>query len=188
MRFFRLLKISTVVIRHGLDEFLPSGFARTAIRMVFFWRRLPESRAVRLRFALESLGPIFIKFGQILSTRPDLVPHDIASELARLQDRVPPFGEAAVEARLREAFDGKDGRADQTWRDIFSAFDMTPIASASIAQVHFATIADDNPVGKHGGREVAVKILRPDIHEAIQGSVPKKWWLNLISRSMTSLI
>jgi ubiquinone biosynthesis protein len=171
MRFFRLLKISTVVIRHGLDEFLPSGFARTAIRMVFFWRRLPESRAVRLRFALESLGPIFIKFGQILSTRPDLVPHDIASELARLQDRVPPFGEAAVEARLREAFDGKDGRADQTWRDIFSAFDMTPIASASIAQVHFATIADDNPVGKHGGREVAVKILRPDIHEAIQGDI-----------------
>lgn len=171
MRFFRLLKISSVVIHHGLDEFLPLGLARSAVRIIFFWRRLPDARAVRLRLALESLGPIFIKFGQILSTRPDLVPQDIAAELARLQDRVPPFGEADVTARLSEAFDGKDNRPSQTWRNIFSAFDMTPIASASIAQVHFATIAEDNPTGKHGGREVAVKILRPNIHELIKSDI-----------------
>ncbi len=160
MRLFRFLKISAVVVRYGLDEFLPEGSVRTLVGAVFFWRSFAEPRAVRLRRALESLGPIFVKFGQILSTRPDLVPADIANELARLQDRVPPFGEADVLAMLGRAYDDDNGKS---WRDIFSAFNMTPIASASIAQVHFATLA----VGKHAGREVAVKILRPDIHHVI---------------------
>jgi ubiquinone biosynthesis protein len=163
MRLIRLFRIAKVVVQHGLDEFLPRGALRWTIRTVFFWRSLSSPRALRLRTALESLGPIFVKFGQILSTRPDLVPADIAHELARLQDRVPPFGEADVTKALCEAFDNNV----QTWRDIFSTFDMTPIASASIAQVHFATIAEDNPVGKQGGRDVAVKILRPDIQQVI---------------------
>jgi ubiquinone biosynthesis protein len=168
MRLFRFLKIASVGLRYGLDEFMPPGVSRNVIRTVFFWRSFSEPRAVRLRLALESLGPIFVKFGQILSTRPDLVPVDIANELARLQDRVPAFGEADVALRLAEAFDDKNGR---TWRDIFSTFDMTPIASASIAQVHFATIAEANPIGKQGGREVAVKILRPNIHAVIRKDI-----------------
>ncbi len=160
MRLFRFLKISTVVVRFGLDEFLPAGLARSIIKGVFFWRTFAEPRAVRLRCALESLGPIFVKFGQLLSTRPDLVPADIAAELARLQDRVPPFGEDGILLMLGRAFDNKTGG---TWRDIFSKFEMQPVASASIAQVHFATLAS----GKLAGREVAVKILRPDIHHVI---------------------
>lgn len=164
MRLLRFLKIATVVVRHGLDEFLPRGFVRSLIRVVCFWRAFPKPRAVRLREALESLGPLFVKFGQILSTRPDLVPADIAHELSRLQDRVPPFAERDITSALQVAFDDSKGR---TWRDFFSSFEFTPVASASIAQVHFATIAPNNPLGKHGGREVAVKILRPYIAETI---------------------
>ncbi|MEI6737032.1 MAG: ubiquinone biosynthesis regulatory protein kinase UbiB [Pseudomonadota bacterium] len=160
MRLFRFLKISTVVVRYGLDEFLPSGFGRSFIKGVFFWRSYSESRAVRLRCALESLGPIFVKFGQLLSTRPDLVPSDIAHELALLQDCVPPFGEADVIAALRRAFDNNAG---QTWQDIFSDLNMMPVASASIAQVHFAKMRG----GKLAGREVAIKVLRPNIHVVI---------------------
>ncbi len=174
MRLFRFLKISSTIIHYGLDEFLPKGLVRSLIGGVFFWRTFAEPRAVRLRCALESLGPIFVKFGQLLSTRPDLVPADIAHELARLQDRVPPFGEADVVATLSRAFDGavggdggndsgNEGRTSKTWRDVFETFDMTPIASASIAQVHFATMKDV----RLAGREVAVKILRPNIHAVI---------------------
>jgi ubiquinone biosynthesis protein len=152
MRLFRLLKILSVVIRFGLDEFLPTGFFRSSLRVLFFWRRFSQPRAVRLRLALEGLGPLFVKFGQLLSTRPDLVPEDIAHELAHLQDSVPPFASDAVVARLDAAY-------DRSYHEVFSAFDLTPIASASVAQVHFATIGD----GKLIGKEVAVKILRPDI-------------------------
>ena len=156
MRLFRLLKIFSIIIRHGLDEFLPRGFARTLISGVFFWRRFAESRSVRLRQALEALGPIFIKFGQLLSTRPDLVPADIAAALSKLQDQVPPFPAAAVVATLDRVY----GRP---YQQVFSEFNLVPVASASIAQVHFATLAD----GKLAGREVAVKILRPDIRDTI---------------------
>ena len=156
MRLFRLLKIFSIIIRHGLDEFLPRGFARTLISGVFFWRRFAESRGVRLRQALEALGPIFIKFGQLLSTRPDLVPADIAAALSKLQDQVPPFPAAAVVATLDRVY----GRP---YQQVFSEFNLVPVASASIAQVHFATLAD----GKLAGREVAVKILRPDIRDTI---------------------
>ena len=160
MRLLRFLKISVVVVRYGLDEFLPKGGLRSLIKGAFFWRSMPEPRARRLRLALEALGPIFVKFGQLLSTRPDLVPGDIAAELAGLQDQVPPFGETEVLQMLDRAYSGGTG---QGWREVFSAFDMTPVASASIAQVHFAILAR----GRLAGREVAVKILRPDIHEVI---------------------
>jgi ubiquinone biosynthesis protein len=160
MRLFRLLKILFVVIRYGLDEFLPRGFVRNLVRGLFFWRRFSEPRAVRLRLALERLGPIFVKFGQLLSTRPDLVPEDIALELAHLQDSVPPFASDAVIARLDHAY----GRS---YHEVFSEFDLTPVASASVAQVHFATIGE----GKLIGKQVAVKVLRPHIENTIGDDV-----------------
>jgi len=156
MRLFRFLKILSIVIRYGLDEFLPKGFLRALIGGIFFWRAFAEPRGARLRQALEALGPIFVKFGQLLSTRPDLVPADLATALSRLQDRVPPFPATEVVATLERVY----GRS---YREVFSAFGLVPVASASIAQVHFATLAD----GKLAGREVAVKILRPDIRDTI---------------------
>lgn len=172
MQVLRFIRIVSVVLRYGLDEFLPLGVARATCRGLLFWRSVVtkprEPRAVRLRCALESLGPIFVKFGQLLSTRPDLVPGDIARELAKLQDNVPPFQESDVIAILEQAFTierpaGEQGAGSQTWRDVFSSFDMKPIAAASIAQVHFATMGR----GKLAGREVAVKLIRPDVHVVI---------------------
>src|SRR5699024_1803705 len=107
-----------------------------------------ESRGRRLREALETLGPIFVKFGQVLSTRRDLVPLDIADELAKLQDQVPPFPSEQAIAEIERSL----GR---TVEDVFLEIDKEPVASASIAQVHFATLKD--------GREVAVKVLRPGV-------------------------
>lgn len=164
MRFFRLLKILTVVVRYGLDEFLPKGFVRSLIGGVFFWRQFAESRGVRLRKGLEELGPIFVKFGQLLSTRPDLVPTDITQELTSLQDNVPPFSREEVTVILNRLY----GDSTSTgYHDVFSEFDLTPVASASVAQVHFATIGR----GKLAGREVAVKIVRPGIGETIARDV-----------------
>jgi len=160
MRFLRLIKILSVVVRFGLDEFLPSGFIRSFIGGVLFFRSFTDSRAVRLRLALEKLGPTFIKFGQILSTRPDIVPADISAELAHLQDNVPPFASDDVVATLNRVY-------VRAYTEVFSNFDLKPIASASIAQVHFAVIAD----GKLAGREVAVKILRPNILAVIDSDV-----------------
>ncbi len=156
MRLIRLLRILSVGVRYGLDEFL-LGHERMAglralINTAFFWRRLREPRAVRLRQALEALGPIFVKFGQVLSTRRDLLPPDMADELAKLQDRVPPFPAADVMEILQRAY-GKP--ADQVFRD----FSAEPVASASVAQVHLARLPD--------GTEVAVKVLRPGIGKVI---------------------
>ncbi len=162
MRLFRLLKILSVVVRYGLDEFLPKGFVRSLTGGLFFWRRFAESRGVRLRRGLEELGPIFVKFGQLLSTRPDLVPPDIANELTALQDNVPPFSADEAKAILNRLYGNGGG-----YLDVFSAFDLTPVASASVAQVHFATIGH----GKLTGREVAVKIVRPGIGETIARDV-----------------
>ena len=160
MRLFRFLKISSVVIRYGLDEFLPTGYLRTLIGGILFWRSFNEPRGVRLRLALEKLGPIFIKFGQLLSTRPDLVPPDIAIALAKLQDQVPPFASEMVIKTLNRVY-------QQPYQDVFSEFALTPVASASIAQVHFGVLAK----GKFQGREVAVKILRPNIRETIDHDI-----------------
>jgi len=133
---------------------------------------LSAPRAVRLRHALEALGPIFVKFGQVLSTRRDLIPPDIAEELARLQDQVPPFPGADVERILAAAY-GKP------LTQVFARFDLTPIASASVAQVHIGALPD--------GTEVAVKVLRPGIADVISkdvalldaGAVLLEWlWLD----------
>ena len=152
LRLLRLLKISFVVLRFGLDEFLLAHervrWLRVPLNMLLFLRNTSQPRAVRLRLALEDLGPIFVKFGQMLSTRRDLMPTDIADELARLQDRVPPFPSAQAVAML-EATYGKP------LHEVFQSFDEVPVASASVAQVHFAVLPD--------GRDVAVKILRPGI-------------------------
>jgi ubiquinone biosynthesis protein len=160
MRLLRLLTIVTVCLRFGLDEFLRDhariGGLHGALRMLLFWRDFSAPRAVRLRLALEALGPIFVKFGQILSTRRDLLPDDIAGELAKLQDQVPPFpGDDAV--RVIEQAQGRP------LKDIFRTFDRTAHASASVAQVHLAELND--------GREAAVKILRPGIARVIRNDL-----------------
>jgi ubiquinone biosynthesis protein len=158
MRFFRLLKILFIAARYGLDDMVlddlaaAHGLARLGRRMLF-WRDLTRPRAERLRLALEGLGPIFVKFGQMLSTRRDLLPPDIADELARLQDQVPPFAPEIALQAIERAY----GRPA---REVFGVFDATCVASASIAQVHFATLPD--------GREVAVKILRPNMRDVIE--------------------
>ncbi|MCU0773191.1 MAG: ubiquinone biosynthesis regulatory protein kinase UbiB [Ideonella sp.] len=158
--FARLVYICITVLRYGLDELALSGFRqpwiRALVRVVTVGRRLDRPRGERLRIALERLGPIFVKFGQVLSTRRDLLPVDIADELARLQDRVPPFP-AAIARRLVEQAFGR--RIDE----VFETFDDTPVASASIAQVHFGTLP--------GGREVAVKVLRPGMLPVIEGDL-----------------
>ena len=144
----RLAKIFWIASRFGLDEFALDSGSRWArvFSALFFFRTLTEPRGVRLRRALETLGPIFVKFGQVLSTRRDLLPQDIADELAKLQDQVPPFpGELAV-AEVERAL----GRP---LVQLFERFEPQPVASASVAQVHLAVLP--------GGVEAAVKILRP---------------------------
>src|SRR6185312_4121642 len=139
MRFLRFLKIFFTVIRFGLDEMMLSRIndrrVRLLLRITTIGRTFHAPPGVRLRLALESLGPIFVKFGQVLSTRRDLLPVDIANELAKLQDQVPPFPAALSRRLIEKAF----GRSVE---DIFATFDAEPVASASIAQVHFATLKD----------------------------------------------
>ncbi|WP_119155407.1 ubiquinone biosynthesis regulatory protein kinase UbiB [Caldimonas tepidiphila] len=155
-RLLRLSFIVLIVLRYGLDELLLSSFRprpmRLLARLARAGRRLDAPPGVRLREALERLGPIFVKFGQVLSTRRDLLPPDIADELTRLQDRVPPFP-AEQALRLVERAYGRP--VDR----VFARFEREPVASASIAQVHFATLYD--------GREVAVKVLRPGMLKVI---------------------
>jgi len=156
MRLLRLLKILRVSLRYGLDEFFLGHERvrglRPLLSAALFWRRLDRPRGERLRLALEALGPIFVKFGQVLSTRRDLIPLDIADELAKLQDRVPPFPVEQVYRTLERTYHLP---VDQ----VFEQFDPVAIASASVAQVHFAVLP--------GGREVAVKVLRPGIARVI---------------------
>ena len=156
MHFFRLLRIVAVSLRYGLDELLLGGGRGAFVRTLLFWRALDEPRAVRLRQALEALGPIFVKFGQVLSTRRDLLPPDISEELAKLQDRVPPFPATDVMAILQRVY----GRPAA---EVFTEFSAEPVASASVAQVHLARLPD--------GSEVAVKVLRPGIGRVIAGDL-----------------
>ncbi len=160
MKLLRLARILSVGLRYGLEEFF-LGHERVRplrwlVRVTLFWRPLSEPRGVRLRRALEALGPIFVKFGQMLSTRRDLVPLDIADELAQLQDRVPPFPSVEAIATLETAY-------KKPLSEVFAEFDATPVASASVAQVHFARL--------HDGTAVAVKVLRPGIAPVIAHDV-----------------
>jgi ubiquinone biosynthesis protein len=160
MRVTRLIRITTVALRFGLDDIVLSHERLRGlqpwVRRALFWRDLSSPRAVRLRMALEALGPIFVKFGQVLSTRRDILPQDVADELAKLQDRVPPFPAEQVMATLERAY-------RKPVAEVFKSFDQTPVASASVAQVHFAELPDGTPV--------AVKVLRPDIEHVIYNDV-----------------
>ncbi|MHB0973746.1 MAG: ubiquinone biosynthesis regulatory protein kinase UbiB [Thiobacillus sp.] len=166
MKLLRLVRILTVGLRFGLEEFF-LGHERVRplrwlVRVTLFWRPLTEPRGVRLRRALEALGPIFVKFGQMLSTRRDLVPLDIADELAQLQDRVPPFPSNEAIATLESAY-------RKPLAEVFAEFDATPVASASVAQVHFARL--HSPPSGGDGTPVAVKVLRPGIAPVIAHDV-----------------
>ena len=158
----RLAYINVVLVRHGLDEIVLNTHLLRPVRFLLYllpwnWvRGAQPPRAVRLRRALEDLGPIFIKFGQILSTRRDLLPEDIADEFASLQDRVPPFpGETAADI-VRDVL-------GLPIDEVFREFTREPLASASIAQVHAAQLED--------GREVVVKVVRPGIEKTIRRDV-----------------
>ena len=150
-----------MALRYGLDELVLTSFQkpwlRVLARILSIGRRLDAPPGQRIREALERLGPIFVKFGQVLSTRRDLLPLDIADELARLQDQVPPFGSDLAIASIERAFGKKVG-------DIFESFEREPVASASIAQVHFAVLKDRQ--GRR--RDVAVKVLRPGMLKVIE--------------------
>lgn len=156
LKFLRLLKILRVAMRYGLDDIVIAqlNIPRTArlLNAMLFWRDITAPRGERLRLALENLGPIFVKFGQLLSTRRDLMPTDIADELAKLQDRVPPFASELAVAQIKRSLGAHPD-------ELFAEFEHEPIASASIAQVHFARLKN--------GREVAVKVLRPGMKKTI---------------------
>ncbi len=154
----RMLTIHRKLVRYGLGDFVRATHLYRPLRFVFYlspwtwFTRRRGTRAERLRLALEELGPIFVKFGQLLSTRRDLLPVDIADELAKLQDRVPPFPGDIARARIEEEL-------GSPVTSLFGSFDETPLAAASIAQVHAATLTD--------GRPVVVKVLRPGMREVI---------------------
>ena len=150
------------MIRHGLDELLFTTPLLRSVRFLLYllpwnWFRSEQGpRAVRLRMVLEQLGPIFIKFGQILSTRRDFLPEDIAEELSQLQDNVPPFPGCHAREIIEKAY----GR---TVAEVFDEFSEEPLASASIAQVHAASLKD--------GQAVIVKVVRPDIKRTIERDI-----------------
>ncbi|NWB93921.1 ubiquinone biosynthesis regulatory protein kinase UbiB [Pseudomonas agarici] len=169
----RLLRIQRVVIRYRLDDLLfelPLPWFLLALRFALPWRWFPRkppplSRGARLRLALQDLGPIFIKFGQILSTRRDLLPEDIADELMLLQDRVPPFDSQKAVALIESQLGKKIS-------EVFSRFDIEPLASASVAQVHAAQLKS--------GEEVVVKVIRPGLKPIIAQDLA---WLFILARA-----
>ena len=154
---FRMLTIQRVLVKYGLDDIIKETHLLRPLRFLFYLapRRRDKSAPIgeRIRLALEELGPIFVKFGQAISTRRDLLPPDIADELAKLQDAVPPFpAEEAI-----EIIDNAYGESVDT---VFARFDTEPLAAASIAQVHTAQLK--------AGTEVIVKVLRPGVLEQIE--------------------
>lgn len=155
-RISRFVFIMYIAFKYRLDELVLSSIKHPCAFRILRWARFKRqpkfSRGVRLRLALESLGPVFVKFGQVLSTRRDLIPADIVVELALLQDRVPPFSSELAAKSVEKAL----GASPHV---IFKHFEVDPVASASIAQVHFAILPD--------GREAAVKVLRPGMREII---------------------
>ncbi len=163
-RLARLFQIQQVLVKYGLEELALEKSRYPVLAKVFYifptrWgneslRQLP--RGERIRLALEDLGPIFVKFGQILSTRRDLLPDDIGDELAKLQDRVPPFPADVARKEIEKSL-------KSTIDDIFSYFETEAMASASIAQVHAAKL--------HSGQDVVIKVLRPGIKRRISRDV-----------------
>ena len=157
-QIFRLLYINFVLLRHGLDEIILATHLFRPFRFLYYiapWNWLPrkrEPRGVRIRETLEELGPIYVKFGQILSTRQDLLPDDIAAELQHLQDRVPPFPGDQARKIIEASY-------NDTIESVFLNFEEVPLASASIAQVHTAQLLD--------GTDVVIKVLRPNIRQHI---------------------
>lgn len=164
----RLIKIQQIIIRYGLDEIILSFTILRPLKFLFYilpWNWFgsrPGARAERLRCALEDLGPIFIKFGQVLSTRHDLLPQDILAEFTKLQDKVPPFSGQQAKRIIEQAL-GKD------IQQLFAEFDETPLASASIAQVHAATMED--------GRKMVVKVVRPGIETVLHRDLTMLYFL-----------
>ena len=158
----RLININWVLVKHGLDEIIFATHLFRPFRfLLYFWPprwvcKDKEPRGVRIRQALEELGPLFVKFGQILSTRRDLLPDDIADELAKLQDQVKPFSGLQARQIVEQAY-------KKPISEVFAEFDETPLASASIAQVHVARLLD--------GTEVVVKVVRPGIKSIIQRDI-----------------
>ena len=158
-RLQRLIRIGWVFCRYRLDTFLPLTELPTPLKLFFLlapWHLFPQpklSRGDRLRLALEELGPVFVKFGQILSTRRDLLPDDMAESLRQLQDRVPPFPGEQAQAIIEQSLGAPVG-------ECFAEFSQQPMASASVAQVHAATL--------HSGRQVVVKVIRPGIEKVIR--------------------
>ncbi len=173
----RLIHIQRVLVRHGLEEFITSAHILRPLRFLFYLfpraKDVSEPLGMRIKLALIELGPIFVKFGQAVSTRRDLLPTDIADELAQLQDKVPPFPADEAIAILDSAY-------GESVDNVFSRFDKEPFAAASIAQVHTAALQD--------GTEVIVKLLRPGVRQlierdlevlyAIAGLADKYWHLS----------
>lgn len=160
-RLFRLIRINFILMRYNIDEIVLGTHWFYPLRFFvyfnpYYWTRNKLTRGQRIRLALEHLGPIFVKMGQIMSTRRDLLPDDIAIELSKLQDSVPPFPGIEAKAIIEEALNAKIA-------DTFSEFDMNALASASIAQVHAAKLLD--------GQSVVIKVLRPDIRKIIERDI-----------------
>jgi len=159
MIIFRIIFIIFIVLKFRLNEFFK--LRKYSLLSILLYplsliKSKKDNRAIRLRLALESLGPIFIKFGQMLSTRKDLLPNDIAIELSKLQDKVPPFEFKKVKQTIENAYSKKIS-------SVFKEFNEKPVASASVAQVHFAIL--------HNGEKVAVKILRPNIESEVKKDI-----------------
>jgi ubiquinone biosynthesis protein len=167
MRLGRLYTITKTFLNYGLDQLVPAKWLPWSVRIGrygLFWlpnKHTDKAAGERLRLALESLGPVWIKFGQMLSTRRDLLPADIANELAKLQDRVKPFPGAQAQALIEQALE------IQSIDELFSDFDQTPLASASIAQVHTARLRH----GDDAGQDIVIKVIRPDIRRAIDADL-----------------
>jgi ubiquinone biosynthesis protein len=159
---FRLIRIQRVLLRYGLDEFVFKLHLFRPLRYLtylspsYWLGRRNGPRGERIRKALEDLGPIFVKFGQILSTRQDLLPADIGEELSKLQDNVPPFADELARQIIEKSL-------ERPIEDVFAEFSESPLASASVAQVHTAKL--------HTGEDVVVKVLRPGIDKIIDADV-----------------
>jgi ubiquinone biosynthesis protein len=174
----RLLQIQRVLVRHGLDEIILATHLLRPLRFAFYlspatWfeRRKGGSRGERIRLALEELGPIFVKFGQALSTRRDLLPADIADELEKLQDRVPPFPGSQAREVVERAY-------RRPVQEVFEQFDEQPLAAASIAQVHTARL--------RSGEEVVVKVIRPGVRARIETDLEVMYELARLARDYAS--